>query len=341
MTRIVLLAAVLAIPGALLRAQGVEVNVTNYVRAESDYQMREYVKNLGAGVGKLTHMREMYSVDHQTTIRGNRDTLYSIGVFDLTTPVTVIKPESPDRFQSLLIISQDHSMLPVRHGPCELTLTRDDVGTRYVLLLFRTFADPDDPADMKAAHALQDKIQIRQASPGKLELPDWDEASLVETRRAINVLGGKLDDFSEGFGERGKVDGLWHVLAAAYGWGGNPESAAKYVGAVPEQNDGKTAYVLHVPKDVPVDGFWSVTVYNAEGFFEKNDLGAYSFNSVTCERDADGSATIHFGGDPIAGELPADHGGVELRGAPVSARVATAGGGVELPGGGVGAVAAL
>ena len=45
----------------------------------------------------------------------------------------------------------------------EFTLTRQQIGTRYVMVLFRTFADPIDPADMKAAHALQDRIQVRQA----------------------------------------------------------------------------------------------------------------------------------------------------------------------------------
>ena len=33
-----------------------------------------------------------------------------------------------------------------------------------------------------------------------------------------------------------------------------------------------------------------------KGFFEKNDLGAYSLNSVTAERNADKSVTIHLGG---------------------------------------------
>ena len=34
--------------------------------------------------------------------------------------------------------------------------TREQVGTRYVLFLVRTFVDPADPADLKAVHALQD-----------------------------------------------------------------------------------------------------------------------------------------------------------------------------------------
>jgi hypothetical protein len=51
-------------------------------------------------------------------------------------------------------------------------------------------------------------------------------------------------------------------------------------------------------------------MYNASGFFEKNDRQAYSLNSVTAKSNADGSFTIHLGGCeddrvnclPLAGE---------------------------------------
>jgi hypothetical protein len=70
------------------------------------------------------------------------------------------------------------------------------------------------------------------------------------------------------------------------------------VNVVPEQNDGTTPYTLRIDRQVPVDGFVSVTVYNAEGFMEPNPYNAYSVNNVTAERAADGSVTIHFGGNP-------------------------------------------
>jgi hypothetical protein len=63
----------------------------------------------------------------------------------------------------------------------------------------------------------------------------------------------------------------------------------------PIRNDGKTIYNLRV-KDVPVDGFWSISLYNREGYFEKNDRQAYTLNNVTAKKDADGSVTIQFGG---------------------------------------------
>ncbi len=293
---LVTLAAIL--PNAVF-AEAIPVTIMNYIRAESDVQFKGYAAKAG-GVGKILHLREPYSVVNQTTIRGNRDTLYSAVVLDLSSPAVIVKPDPGDRFQSLLVISQDHYDPVLKNGGGEVMLTMDSVGTRYAMALFRTFADPNDPADMKAAHALQDKIQIKQASPGKLELPDWEMASLVQTRKDLNLLAARLSDFSDGFGKKGQVDPILHLVATSGGWGGNPPRGATYVSVFPEMNDGKTAYTLTMPKDVPVGAFWSVTVYNKDGFFEPNKLNLYSKNNVTGKKNVDGSMTIHFGGDPGA-----------------------------------------
>ena len=41
-----------------------------------------------------------------------------------------------------------------------------------------------------------------------------------------------------------------------------------------------------------------MNLYNGDGYFEKNQYDAYSFNNVTAKKDPDGGITIHFGGDP-------------------------------------------
>jgi hypothetical protein len=273
------------------------VTVDNFVRAETDMTLKRYVAQ--GAFGKFFHIRAMTPIDKQDVIRMNRDTLYSAGVFDLTTPVTIVKPDPGKRFQSMLVINQDHSMLPVQHGAGSFTLTKGSVGTRYVMVLFRTFADPNDPADMKAANALQDRIQAKQTSAGTFQIPDWDEKSLHTVRDAVNVLAATKTDTSGFFGDKAKLNPIDHLLGTAYGWGGNPKASAVYSGVVPEKNDGVVPYVLTV-RNVPVDGFWSVTVYNAKGFMERNDRNAYSVNNVTAKRNPDGSISIHFGGDPTS-----------------------------------------
>lgn len=54
--------------------------------------------------------------------------------------------------------------------------------------------------------------------------------------------------------------------------------------------------VTELVKDVPVDGFWSVSLYNAQGFFQKNSRDAYSVNNITGKKSDDGTITIQFGG---------------------------------------------
>jgi hypothetical protein len=91
------------------------------------------------------------------------------------------------------------------------------------------------------------------------------------------------------------VDPVRHLIGAATAWGGNPEKDALYLPNTPPRNDGQTVYRLTV-KDVPVDGFWSISVYDAEGYFEKNDRNAYTLNNLTARTNPDGSVTVQFGG---------------------------------------------
>jgi hypothetical protein len=280
----------------------VRVDVDNFKRAESHHYFATFVG--GAGIGIFAHRREPTAIDKQDVIRMNRDTLYSSGVFDLdAAPVTVTLPDAGARFMAMQVINEDHYTLTVVYQSGAHSFTREQVGTRYVLLVVRTFVDPTDPSDVATVHALQDAIGVSQAKRGVFEVPDWDRASLDRMRAALNgvtAANGGIDS-ARMFGSRDRVDPVQHLLGTAAGWGGNPVTDAYYTGAMPDRNDGNTVYRLTV-KDVPVDGFWSISVYNKDGFFEKNDRGVYSLNNVTAARNADGSVTVQFGGcDTAAG----------------------------------------
>lgn len=278
------------------------VSPDNFARAESDLYFSRIAAN--GGFGQFLHYRELSPVDDQVVIRQNRDTLYSAAVFDLDAgDVTITLPDSAGRFMSAQIINEDHYTVEVDYAPADVILSRDTVGTRYVLAALRTLVDPNDAADLTAVHALQDAVVVTQPDPGRLEIPDWDPVSQTTVRDALITLSTTLTDSVRTFGTADEVDPVHHLIGSAFAWGGNPERDALYLTVVPPANDGVTVHRLRV-KDVPVDGFWSITVYNKDGYFEPNPQHAYSVNNVTAVADADGAVTVQFGGADAANLLP-------------------------------------
>lgn len=291
-------ATVLAVAGTAQAQQSsgapMPVGADNFIRAESDLYMSNMVKD--GSFGKFLHRREPATIDNQTVIRLNRDTLYSSAIFDFDAgPVTITLPDAGKRFMSTQVINQDHYVPAVYYGAGTHTLTRSGVGTRYAVVGIRTLVNPADPKDVQQVHALQDAIKATQKSTGTFQVPNWDQASQKKVRDALIVLGSTIPDFKHAFGTKKEVDPIRHLIGSASAWGGNPDKDAVYLNITPNGNDGKTVYKLNV-KNVPVNGFWSVSLYNAEGYYQKNPYDAYALNNLTAQKSADGSIAIQFGG---------------------------------------------
>jgi hypothetical protein len=288
-------------PAPQSAGNAIPVTVDNFIRAESDLYFGGILKDSGA-IGMFLHRREPARVDNQTVIRLNHDTLYSSAVFDLDAgPVTIALPDAGSRFMSMQVINEDHYVPKVVYGKGSYTLTKDQVGTRYVAVAIRTLVDPADAKDIEQVHALQDAIKVSQKSAGTFEAPNWDQASQKKVRDALLVLATTMPDFKKAFGTKTQVDPVRHLIGTAAAWGGNPDKDAIYLNVTPAENDGSTIYKLNV-KNVPVDAFWSISLYDGEGYFQKNPYEAYSINSITGKKAADGSMALQFGG--CDGKIP-------------------------------------
>lgn len=275
----------------------VRVTFANFARIESARMFAAIAESAG-GSNRWNHFRVPTPIDRQTVIRMNRDTLYSAAIVDVSAGATITLPEAGDRYISVMLVNEDHYINRVIHDPGTHELSAEDLGSEFVLAAVRVLVDPENPADVASVNALQDRISLTSAGGREFAAAEYDEASLTETRDALLTLAKGLGGFSRCFGAADAVDPIRHLLATAAGWGGLPEHEAFYVNVDPRLPVGQ--YTLRVA-DVPVDGFWSVSLYDEDGFFAENDAGAYSVNSVTGIRDPDGAITIRFGGDP---ELP-------------------------------------
>lgn len=245
-------------------ADPIPVNVNNLARAETDMYLSRFV--LRGGFGKFDHNRTPSPIDKQDVVRMNRDTLYSAAVFDLdASSVTLALPDAGKRFMSLLLINEDHYVIDTVCAPSSVTITRERAGTRYFVALVRTFVNANDPADVKIANAAQDAIKIEQAKTGTFEVPQWDPVTQKKARETLQALFALEGIKEPRFGRKDEVDPISWLLSTAAGWGGNPRRDAIYIPFFPKNSDGKAAYTVKV-KDVPVDGFWSITMYDAKGF---------------------------------------------------------------------------
>lgn len=272
----------------------VPVTVDNFVRAETD-RMFASLQTEAGGVNVLKHRREPASVEQQPVIRMNRDTLYSTSVVDISEGATVTIPDGGDRYVSVMVVNEDHYINRTFHQPGTHELTVDEFDSPWVSVGARVLVDPTDADDLAAVHALQDRFGLAAKSATPFAMPDYDTDSFDATRKAVLELGKHAGGFEHSFGKRDEVDPIRHLIATASGWGGLPDSEAHYLSVSPDKPVGE--YTLTVAGDVPVDGFWSISVYNADGFFEPNERGVYSINNITAAKNDDGSVTVHFGGD--------------------------------------------
>ena len=172
---LILIGALMA--GTQLRAE--DVNIHNFVRAETDTAIRNVYDKVG--FGKLLHFRQPVPLDEQMIIRMNRDTLYSSVVLDLSKPAIITLPDTDGRYISMHVIDQDHYMY-AETKPGTYKLTEENVGTRYAMVNFRTFMNADDPDDIAAANAVQDRIKVEGITDAPLDMPDWNQQQLLEAR---------------------------------------------------------------------------------------------------------------------------------------------------------------
>ncbi len=176
------------------------VNVDNFVRAESDRYFDTLLVDVG--VNEWRHQREPASVDDQRVVRLNRDTLYSSAIVDISASATLTLPESGGRYQTAMIVNQDHYINRVLDQPGTYELTVQEFDTPHVVAAVRTLVDPRDPDDLAAAHALQDQLRVQAPSADPFTHPVYDQVSMDRTRDLLLRLAADLRGFDRAFGSR-------------------------------------------------------------------------------------------------------------------------------------------
>lgn len=268
------------------------VNIDNFARAETDMQIQRMLK-MTAGINKWGHNRLPTPLDKQNVIRMNRDTLYSMALVDISKGATITMPDVGDRYLSVMVINNDGYINNVFHGGGTFKLTMKEFDTSYVILVVRLLVNASDKQDVEVANALQNKMKIEAASEAPWTMPNYNMETYKATYEPLLQLAKGLTNTKKTFGSKKEVDPVRFLLGSAFGWGGLPEEEAYYLNVNPDLPVGEYQITT---KNVPVDAFWSVSVYNKDGYFQKNAFNSYSVNNISGKPNKDGSFTVHLGG---------------------------------------------
>jgi hypothetical protein len=280
--------------------QTTPVTEENYARAETEVIFADYVNRIADasgtnGMGEWLHLREGADPKDRTVMRINFDTLYSMAILDLTEDAVLTMPETDGRYQSAWFITDEHYNPMAFIEPGTYTLTQEEMGSRYVEVAIRTQANVADPDDLAIVHELQDQLKLEQEDKGEfVPSGNWDMDEILAMRAKYQEIQKEEDITSEQmFGKKGEVPLKEHNVGTATGWGGLTAERAVYPVIYADSTEPQTLTL----KDVPAGAFWSVTVYDVEGF-PQGDV--YNINSAFAVPEEDGSYIIHFGGDKEA-----------------------------------------
>ena len=170
--------------------------------------------------------------------------------------------------------------------------------------------NPPPPADATTLQRFA-SIGLIAGQPFK---PSPDLALTLETAkdRALDRIKDKVANLGEvvngwrivtkDIGTYG-TDYMQRAAVAVFGLGANLPADAVYPGTSVDETgqplDGNKRYVLHFEKDQipPVNAFWSVTMYDKDGYRVPNALGRYAARDSRLKKNSDGSIDIYLQAD--------------------------------------------
>jgi hypothetical protein len=277
--------------------RGEVVKPQTYIRAETDRTFHNIARQAG-GVNRWFVIRKPTPLDQQTVVRMNLDTLYSASIVDTSKGATVTIPPLPKgRFMSVQLVDNDHYSPAVFYAPGTYPLPQD---TKYLAVLVRTqLFNPKDPAEIAEVNRLQDSVLVKAASGDPLPPQRWDQASLKALTQRYEQEAKAYPSYKGMMGPRGTVDEGTRHLAAAAGWGLNPEVDATYLsstGAFDHRLCHTATYAVPENK-----AFWSITIYGEDGYMKHANAVVNSSNVVL---NPNGTFTMAFGSEQACGKRP-------------------------------------
>jgi len=286
----------------LVDEKNVPVTKENFAFANLDLAMEREAK-LGA-INKFYHHRKPMELDKQPAVLMNRDTLYSFAIIDASHGARISVPNGDGRYISVHVMQHDHVTDNVYYGGGEYKIDPGTV-TNFVVVNIRTQVNPNDPADIAKANAIQDKYKIifpDGYTPKKFQVIDWDKAQLKALQKHYTNVADTRG-VSKTMAPRGTIPQEDINVGAAVATGLLPDKDAWY-NFKSYKVDKKICYTATYPVPGmanPELGFYSMTIYGDDLYLHSEEGSSLS-NQEIVPNDDGKTFTLHFGTPETCGK---------------------------------------
>jgi hypothetical protein len=275
-------------------ADGVTITKALYPRAETARQMLD-TQSL-VGVNRFGHLSQLVPTAMQPVVRMNRDAYYSKVVVDVSKGATITLPELPEgSYMSMQPVTEDHRPQPMSYGGGTYELATHTGDHMVVVIRLDSNFSPEQ------AKKYQQQMSINAGSSERFTALPVEPESFSKVERELKgdvmklikkkgTIALSTSLFSSPTDEsRGLYSPEINQVAAAVGWGGALAKDNIYETSPNFPAKGCYQLTFDDPKN---KHFWSITVYNKEGFMF-NDVA--NVNSYKAKPNADGSYTVSMG----------------------------------------------
>jgi hypothetical protein len=264
-----------------------------FIQAESRAFLGDFIDR--NGINKWFHFTNLANKDDKWVVSPNNDTIYSIVTVNASKGFKLVVPKvEKNRFVSIHIVDENHMSPFYLYGGGEYTFTADQFESDFVAVGIRMGTD-GTAADVKhIVENLQPKYLIVGAEDNaNIIRPDLKK--MVKVRTAMISEYDKLDNTFGAMVEHTSKVTDWEkfTYVTAGAWGLSPDHTAMYAPYTLEGVKGNKCYTAIYPA-VPVDAFFSITVYGQDKFLMADHDNIVSSNQKAIV-NKDGSFTVIYG----------------------------------------------